>query len=183
MLPLMQTVTRVGVPKWRGWHCNTAGKKSDIASENVLRPVNWVDVWIDPILFAEVQWMASVKVFYSAFCAMSRPCMQLGRMIPKSTAPMKDKVQVHHRHLHNLLVHTNMSAIITRTIVMRTIPVRLRLSSFPSKVWMLWNMVRWPDASLGRGQYGQSSVCRTNYAYFNEGDLVWIHDFHVLTLL
>lgn len=62
----MQThlrVTRVGTVKWRGWHGNVGGGKSDESGvpieerhkvEAVLRPFNCVPVWVPTTLFGEM---------------------------------------------------------------------------------------------------------------------------------
>jgi trehalose 6-phosphate synthase/phosphatase len=67
MLLSMQThlrVTRVGVVKWRGWHGNTQEKAGVPRNERrlveeCLLPFNCVPVWVDPILFGEM---------YNGFC-------------------------------------------------------------------------------------------------------------------
>lgn len=62
----MQThlrVTRVGTVKWRGWHGNVGGGKSDESGvpvderhkvEAVLRPFNCVPVWVPTTIFGEM---------------------------------------------------------------------------------------------------------------------------------
>jgi trehalose 6-phosphate synthase/phosphatase len=62
----MQThlrVTRVGTVKWRGWHGNVGGGKSDESGvpvgergkvEAVLRPFNCVPVWVPTTVFGEM---------------------------------------------------------------------------------------------------------------------------------
>lgn len=62
----MQThlrVTRIGTVKWRGWHGNVGGGKSDESGvpiderhkvEAVLRPFNCVPVWVPTSLFGEM---------------------------------------------------------------------------------------------------------------------------------
>ena len=68
----MQThlrVTRVGIVKWRGWHGNYGASKASPETgvpraerhlvEECLRPFHCVPVWIDPVLFGE---------FYNGFC-------------------------------------------------------------------------------------------------------------------
>lgn len=165
MLLSMQThlrVTRIGVVKWRGWHGNTGDEGSPEAGvpvsersavEECLRPFSCVPVWIEPSLFGEM---------YNGFCK--------GVLWPV---------------LHNV------------TSVYSSRPDDNE--SFVSR--QATNLGQFSDTNLddleqgpihgGRGREAQlwSSYNQVNRLFaevvvqcFNEGDLVWVHGFHLLIL-
>lgn len=170
MLLSMQThlrVTRVGVVKWRGWHGNTGGEGSPEAGvprserhkvEECLQRFNCVPIWIDPNLFGEM---------YNGFCK--------GVLWPV---------------LHNV------------TSVYSSRPddnkeskndgtVRMDTSSEAAFSEYSMDDVEQGPIHGGRGREAElwSAYTAVNrqfadvvVQYFNEGDLVWVHGFHLLIL-
>lgn len=172
MLLSMQThlrVTRIGSVKWRGWHGNTGSHGSPEAGvpraerhkvEECLRRFNCVPVWIDPVMFGEM---------YNGFCK--------GVLWPV---------------LHNV------------TSVYSSRPDDLNSnqavgggghmdSSSPDAAFSEYSMDDVGQGPIhgGRGREAELWSAYNNVnrqiadavvQYFNEGDLVWVHGFHLLIL-
>jgi len=171
MLLSMQThlrVTRIGVVKWRGWHGNTGGEGSPEAGvpvnerhlvEECLRQFNCVPVWIDPALFGEM---------YNGFCK--------GVLWPV---------------LHN----------VTSVYSSRPEDFQVPNNQGRDNAGMMEDATQFTEYSMddveqgpihgGRGREAElwSAYNSVNRQFadvvvqcFNEGDLVWIHGFHLLIL-
>ena len=173
MLLSMQThlrVTRIGVVKWRGWHGNTStdsnGKKGSPEAgvpraerhlvEECLRPFHCVPVWVDPTLFGQM---------YNGFC--------------KSVLwPV----------LHNVTsVYSHRPDDNTVTGSMNA-PDEGGEAQFSE--YSMDDVEQGPIHG-GRGReaelWGAYNTVNRRFAEvvvqcFNEGDLVWIHGFHLLIL-
>lgn len=169
MLLSMQThlrVTRVGVVKWRGWHGNTGHTGSPEAGvprherhlvEECLLPFHCVPVWIDPTLFGEM---------YNGFCK--------GVLWPV---------------LHNVTsVYSNRpedNDLFKHAIATETTGDGAQFSEYS-----LDDLEQGPIHG-GRGReaelWGAYTSVNRQFAErvvqcFHEGDLVWIHGFHLLIL-
>jgi len=173
MLLSMQThlrVTRIGVVKWRGWHGNTGtdsnGKKGSPEAgvpraerhlvEECLRPFHCVPVWVDPTLFGQM---------YNGFC--------------KSVLwPV----------LHNVTSvysHRPDDNTVTGSMNAPDEGVEAQFSEYSM------DDVEQGPIHGGRGReaelWGAYNTVNRRFAEvvvqcFNEGDLVWIHGFHLLIL-
>uniref|UniRef100_A0A7S2Y679 Alpha,alpha-trehalose-phosphate synthase (UDP-forming) n=1 Tax=Entomoneis paludosa TaxID=265537 RepID=A0A7S2Y679_9STRA len=167
MLLSMQThlrVTRIGVVKWRGWHGNTGGEGSPEAGvpvnerhlvEECLRHFNCVPVWIDPALFGEM---------YNGFCK--------GVLWPV---------------LHNV------TSVYSSRPDDYQVPNNSAMTSDEALQFTEYSMddVEQGPIHGGRGREAElwSAYNSVNRQFadvvvqcFNEGDLVWIHGFHLLIL-
>lgn len=165
----MQThlrVTRVGVVKWRGWHGNHGIANEDGSPEAgvpraerhlveaCLRPLNCVPVWIDPNLFGEM---------YNGFCK--------GVLWPV---------------LHN----------VTSVYANRFVETAPSVDINENDREMQFSEYSMDDVEQGpiHGGHGREAELWSSYntvnrkfaevvvQCFNEGDLVWIHGFHLLIL-
>jgi trehalose 6-phosphate synthase/phosphatase len=165
----MQThlrVTRVGVVKWRGWHGNHGVVNEDGSPEAgvpraerhlveaCLRPLNCVPVWIDAHLFGEM---------YNGFCK--------GVLWPV---------------LHN----------VTSVYANRYVEVEPSVDHSENDREMQFSEYSMDDVEQGpiHGGHGREAELWSSYntvnrkfaevvvQCFNEGDLVWIHGFHLLIL-
>ena len=170
MLLSMQThlrVTRVGVVKWRGWHGNTGGEDGSPEAgvpkserhkvEECLQRFNCVPIWIDPVLFGEM---------YNGFCK--------GVLWPV---------------LHN--VTSVYSSRPDDNKARNSGPGRMDTSSDAAFSEYSMDDVEQGPIHGGRGREAElwSAYTAVNrqfadvvVQYFNEGDLVWIHGFHLLIL-
>jgi trehalose 6-phosphate synthase/phosphatase len=179
MLLSMQThlrVTRIGVVKWRGWHGNMMksannNKMHDISPggspeagvprserhlvEECLRPMHCVPVWVDPKLFGEM---------YNGFCK--------GVLWPV---------------LHNV------TSVYTHRPDDNTLYLTGNRPSYDTEQFSDYCMddVEQGPIHGGRGReaelWGAYNTVNRQFAEvvvqcFNEGDLVWIHGFHLLIL-
>ena len=187
MLLSMQThlrVTRIGVVKWRGWHGNMIPSNSNNQSnhtsndssiggspemgvprserhlvEECLRPFHCVPVWVDPILFGEM---------YNGFCK--------GVLWPV----LHNVTSVYsHRPDDNTLFGLGVAG--------------SSRQSYDSEQFSEYCMddVEQGPIHGGRGReaelWGAYNTVNRRFAEvivqcFNEGDLVWIHGFHLLIL-
>lgn len=167
MLLSMQThlrVTRVGVVKWRGWHGNSGGVEGSPEKgvprserhlvEECLRPLNCVPVWIDPTLFGEM---------YNGFCK--------GVLWPV---------------LHNV------TSVYSSSREDEDVIGGSRDSGDAAQFseWSMDDIEQGPIHG-GRGREAElwSAYNTVNRQFaervvqcFHEGDLVWIHGFHLLIL-
>jgi trehalose 6-phosphate synthase/phosphatase len=182
MLLSMQThlrVTRIGVVKWRGWHGNimttrtTPNTNTNVSSdlggspeagvprserhlvEECLRPFHCVPVWVDPTLFGEM---------YNGFCK--------GVLWPV---------------LHNV------TSVYTHRPDDNTLYGTGHRPSYDTEEFSDYSMddVEQGPIHGGRGReaelWGAYNTVNRQFAEvvvqcFNEGDLVWIHGFHLLIL-
>jgi len=169
----MQThlrVTRVGVPKWRGWHGNSGKEGSPEMGvprserhlvEECLRPLNCVPVWVEPVLFGEM---------YNGFCK--------GVLWPV---------------LHNVTsVYSNKSDD-DDVLMGRPSEGGVGGSNEPGTQFSEYSM---DDIEQGpiHGGRGREAELWTAYntvnrqfaervvQCFHEGDLVWVHGFHLMIL-
>ena len=170
MLLSMQThlrVTRVGVVKWRGWHGNTGGEGSPEAGvpraerhkvEECLQRFNCVPVWIDPVLFGEM---------YNGFCK--------GVLWPV----LHNVTSVYSSRPDDNKVYKNNG------------PGRMDTSADAAFSEYSMDDVEQGPIHGGRGReadlWSAYTAVNRQFAdvviqYFNEGDLVWIHGFHLLIL-
>jgi trehalose 6-phosphate synthase/phosphatase len=187
MLLSMQThlrVTRIGVVKWRGWHGNVIPSNSNNQSnhtsndnsiggspemgvprserhlvEECLRPFHCVPVWVDPSLFGEM---------YNGFCK--------GVLWPV----LHNVTSVYsHRPDDNNLYNTGVTG--------------SSRQSYDAEQFSEYCMddVEQGPIHGGRGReaelWGAYNTVNRRFAEvivqcFNEGDLVWIHGFHLLIL-
>jgi len=164
----MQThlrVTRIGVVKWRGWHGNTGKKGSPEAGvpvnerglvEECLRPFNCVPVWMDTALFGEM---------YNGFCK--------GVLWPV---------------MHNV---TSVYSAKAETNTSSKPSDRMQEDEEPQ--FSEYSMDDYQQGPIhgGRGRekelWSAYNTVNRKFAevvvqYFHEGDLVWIHGFHLLIL-
>lgn len=174
MLLSMQThlrVTRIGVVKWRGWHGNTSSNKDDSSHgspefgvprserhlvEECLRPFHCVPVWVDPALFGQM---------YNGFCK--------GVLWPV---------------LHNVTSvysHRPDDNTATGGSHMDLGETEAQFSEYSM------DDVEQGPIHGGRGREAElwSAFCTVNRRFaevvvqcFNEGDLIWVHGFHLLIL-
>ena len=176
MLLSMQThlrVTRIGVVKWRGWHGNmmktTSRMNDDVGGspeagvpraerhlvEECLRPFHCVPVWVDPKLFGEM---------YNGFCK--------GVLWPV---------------LHNV------TSVYTHRPDDNTLYLTGHRPDYDTEQFSDYCMddVEQGPIHGGRGReaelWGAYNTVNRQFAEvvvqcFNEGDLVWIHGFHLLIL-
>eukprot|EP00934_Nitzschia_sp_Nitz4_P000007 Nitzschia sp. Nitz4//scaffold110_size71422//26492//30639//NITZ4_005869-RA/size71422-snap-gene-0.35-mRNA-1//-1//CDS//3329533074//7//frame0 len=165
----MQThlrVTRVGVVKWRGWHGNTGLKGSPEAGvpvrerhlvEECLRPFNCVPVWIDTTLFGEM---------YNGFCK--------GVLWP---------VMHHVTSVYSAATETASSS-------GQSTPRNMDEDRQQFSECTMDDVEQGPiHGGRGREKELWSAYNTVNRKFaevvvqcFNEGDLVWIHGFHLLIL-
>jgi trehalose 6-phosphate synthase/phosphatase len=168
MLLSMQThlrVTRVGVVKWRGWHGNTGqegspesgvSRKERHLVEECLLPFHCVPVWVDPVLFGEM---------YNGFCK--------GVLWPV---------------LHNVTsVYSNRPE---DNDVYGSASGTLEVDKTQYSEYSMDDVEQGPIHG-GRGREAElwSAYNSVNRQFadkviqcFNEGDLVWVHGFHLLIL-
>ena len=177
MLLSMQThlrVTRIGVVKWRGWHGNTTSTTNNCAEhgspekgvprserhlvEECLRPFHCVPVWVDPTLFGQM---------YNGFC--------------KSVLwPVLHNVTSVYSHRPDDNTATGGGG------------MHLDLGETEGQFseYSMDDVEQGPIHG-GRGREAElwSAFCTVNRRFaevvvqcFNEGDLVWIHGFHLLIL-
>jgi len=166
MLLSMQThlrVTRVGIVKWRGWHGNRGAYGSPEAGvskdeyekvEACLRPFNCVPVWIEPALFGD---------FYNGFCkSVLWPVLHNVTSVYKSTPQASGPGYVK----HHPEVQGDFSAYTMDDVGQGPIHGD---GGEEAELWASYNAVNrlYADAVV---------QC------FNEGDLVWVHGFHLLIL-
>eukprot|EP00548_Thalassiothrix_antarctica_P008749 CAMPEP_0194154710 /NCGR_PEP_ID=MMETSP0152-20130528/61602_1 /TAXON_ID=1049557 /ORGANISM="Thalassiothrix antarctica, Strain L6-D1" /LENGTH=1069 /DNA_ID=CAMNT_0038860987 /DNA_START=311 /DNA_END=3520 /DNA_ORIENTATION=+ len=166
MLLSMQThlrVTRVGIVKWRGWHGNRGAYGSPEAGvpddehekvEACLRPFNCVPVWIEPTLFGE---------FYNGFCkSVLWPVLHnvtsVYKSTPQASGPGYGK---HHPEVQGDFSDYTMDDVGQGLIHGD--------GGEEAELWASYNAVNRLYADV---------VVQC----FNEGDLVWVHGFHLLIL-
>ena len=167
MLLSMQThlrVTRVGVVKWRGWHGNSGGEDGSPEAgvpraeqhlvEACLQPFHCVPVWVDPNLFGKM---------YNGFCK--------GVLWPV---------------LHNVTsVYSNRPE--------DTDDFKAEMTEVDGNQFSEYSLddVEQGPIHGGRGReaelWGAYNNVNRQFAErivqcFNEGDLVWVHGFHLLIL-
>mmetsp|Transcript_13722 Transcript_13722/g.19617 ORF Transcript_13722/g.19617 Transcript_13722/m.19617 type:complete len:1275 (-) Transcript_13722:185-4009(-) len=189
----MQThlrVTRVGVVKWRGWHGNKGADGSPEAGvpvnerervEACLRAFNCVPVWVEPSLFGEmyngfckgVLWpvLHNVTSVYS-----SRPDGGGGGTISNNSfeSNISSPRQAYHESKRGTGLNTDaLSSVSTQfseycmdDISMGTIHGD---GGKEASLWAAYTAVN-------------RKFVETIVQCFNEGDLVWIHGFHLLIL-
>lgn len=166
-------VTRVGVVKWRGWHGNVGQGGSECHGvpvderekvERCLRPFNCVPVWCEPSLFGEM---------YNGFCkGVLWPVLHNVSTVYSSVP--EGKGSDGSGPLLDTSAHTSRNAA-------ADVPEFTELDSddvtFPihgdggreAELWIAYTAVN--------RQFADVVV-----QCFNEGDLVWIHGFHLLVL-
>lgn len=172
MLLSMQThlrVTRIGVVKWRGWHGNTGGEGSPEAGvpanerhlvEDCLRHFNCVPVWIDPALFGEM---------YNGFCKGV-----LWPVLHNVTSVYSSRPDDYQLPNNPGLGNTNMAGDDASQFAEYSMddveqgPIHGGRGR-EAELWSAYNSVN--------RQFAEVVV-----QCFNEGDLVWIHGFHLLIL-
>eukprot|EP00584_Thalassiosira_punctigera_P006186 CAMPEP_0172526174 /NCGR_PEP_ID=MMETSP1067-20121228/1140_1 /TAXON_ID=265564 ORGANISM="Thalassiosira punctigera, Strain Tpunct2005C2" /NCGR_SAMPLE_ID=MMETSP1067 /ASSEMBLY_ACC=CAM_ASM_000444 /LENGTH=1201 /DNA_ID=CAMNT_0013309623 /DNA_START=51 /DNA_END=3656 /DNA_ORIENTATION=- len=167
----MQThlrVTRVGTVKWRGWHGNVGGGKSDesgvpvderLRVEAVLRPFNCVPVWVPTTLFGEM---------YNGFCK--------GVLWPI---------------LHNVAsVYSSPTGVNTGRAPNDEVSKEIEPYDSHFAEYSMDDEARGPIHGDG-GREGElwAAFTAVNRHFkeviiqcFNEGDLIWIHGFHLMIL-
>jgi len=181
----MQThlrVTRVGVVKWRGWHGNVGTHGSPEMGvpeeerhkvELCLLPFNCIPIWVDPKLFGEmyngfckgVLWpvLHNVTSVYS-----SRPDGGGGAAVPNNS--FESHVG---SHTFNPEVSETLSSVSTKVSEMFMDDVAMgAIHGDGGKEASLWSAY----TAVNR------KFADTIVQCFNEGDLVWIHGFHLLIL-
>ena len=170
MLLSMQThlrVTRVGVVKWRGWHGNTGGDGSPEAGvprnerrlvEECLAPFNCVPVWFDPQLFGEM---------YNGFCkGVLWPVLHNVTSV-YSNRPDDNKIYNSSTVGHSAGDDTTQFTEYSMDDVEQG-PIHGGRGR-EAELWSAYNSVN--------RQFSDVVI-----QCFNEGDLVWIHGFHLLIL-
>jgi len=165
MLLSMQThlrVTRVGIVKWRGWHGNRGSDGSPEGGvpheerekvEACLRPFNCVPVWVDPVLFGEM---------YNGFCKgvlwpVLHNVTSVYKSRPEASGPGFDKVVPEDDGFSEYSMDDVGQGMIHGD------------GGREAQLWTSYNAVNRLFAEV---------VVQC----FNEGDLVWIHGFHLLIL-
>lgn len=170
MLLSMQThlrVTRVGVVKWRGWHGNSGGDGSPEAGvprnerhlvEECLRPFNCVPVWVDPTLFGEM---------YNGFCkGVLWPVLHHVTSVYSSRP---DDYQIYNANPQPGAAGETDTQFTEYTMDdVEQGPIHGGRGR-EAELWSAYNTVN--------RQFSDVVV-----QCFNEGDLVWIHGFHLLIL-
>jgi len=181
----MQThlrVTRVGVVKWRGWHGNFGKNGSEEKGvpeeeredvEACLRAFHCVPVWVEPSLFGEM---------YNGFCkGVLWPVLHNVTSVYSSRPDGSDVDTADDSFLSHSKQHTT-----------ETKRVPESLSSVSSQ----FSAFSGDDVAMGgiHGDGGEEASLWAAYTdvnrkfaeavvqCFNEGDLVWIHGFHLLIL-
>eukprot|EP00529_Nitzschia_sp_RCC80_P007412 CAMPEP_0113480238 /NCGR_PEP_ID=MMETSP0014_2-20120614/21768_1 /TAXON_ID=2857 /ORGANISM="Nitzschia sp." /LENGTH=1302 /DNA_ID=CAMNT_0000373653 /DNA_START=126 /DNA_END=4034 /DNA_ORIENTATION=+ /assembly_acc=CAM_ASM_000159 len=190
----MQThlrVTRIGVVKWRGWHGNigasavnarasankekaapaTSANKDSMPPlssesgvpvnerhlvEECLRPFNCVPVWIDPVVFGEM---------YNGFCkGILWPVLHNVTSVYSSQPDFVDTKTEGTRHVHG--EESQFSEYCMDDVEQGPIHGG---RGREKELWSAYNTVN-------------RKFCEVVVQYFNEGDLVWVHGFHLLIL-
>jgi len=181
----MQThlrVTRIGVVKWRGWHGNVGKDGSPEGGvpvderhkvEACLRTLNCVPVWVEPVLLGEM---------YNGFCkGVLWPVLHNVTSV-YSTRPdggggtMSENIDFESPQPSggaNMSVEETLNSVSTRfsqysndNVAMGTIHGD---GGKEASLWAAYTAVN-------------RNFAETIVQYFNEGDLVWIHGFHLLIL-
>lgn len=182
----MQThlrVTRIGVVKWRGWHGNFGRDgspeegvpvKERPAVEACLRAFHCVPVWIEPSLFGEM---------YNGFCkGVLWPVLHNVTSVYSSRPSGKN---VGTNDNDSFLTHSKEDASGSKRVPESLSSVSSKFSAFSGD-----------DVAMGsiHGDGGReiplwAAYTAVNQKFaeavvqcFNEGDLVWIHGFHLLIL-
>jgi len=182
----MQThlrVTRVGVVKWRGWHGNYGQNGSPEggvpmeereAVEACLRKFNCVPVWVEPSMFGEM---------YNGFCkGVLWPVLHNVTSV-YSSRPSGNDADTNAND--SFLTHSKQDSTETKRVPDTLSSVSTQFSAFSGD-----------DVAMGaiHGDGGKEASLWAAYTAvnrkfaeavvqcFNEGDLVWIHGFHLLIL-
>ena len=170
MLLSMQThlrVTRVGVVKWRGWHGNTGGDGSPENGvprnerrlvEECLRPFNCVPVWVDPQLFGEM---------YNGFCKGV-----LWPVLHNVTSVYSSRPDDYKIFNSSSSGHSSSDDPAQFTEYSMDDVEQGPIHGGKGREAELWSAYN----SVNRQFSDVVIQC------FNEGDLVWIHGFHLLIL-
>lgn len=186
----MQThlrVTRVGVVKWKGWHGNwganqqqqtsssssSSGGAAAVATkepvgvpinerhlvEDCLRPFNCVPVWIDPLVFGEM---------YTGFCkGILWPVLHNVTSVYASHKKEDEEDKEADDHLAQTQSEQQQFSELCRDDVEQG-PIHGGRGR-EKELWSAYNQVN--------RKFSEVVV-----QCFNEGDLVWIHGFHLLIL-
>uniref|UniRef100_A0A7S3Q2V3 CBM20 domain-containing protein n=1 Tax=Chaetoceros debilis TaxID=122233 RepID=A0A7S3Q2V3_9STRA len=188
----MQThlrVTRIGVVKWRGWHGNfgqqTCNKKSPQEGgvpvderhkvEECLRQFNCVPVWVEPLLFGEM---------YNGFCkGVLWPVLHNVTSVYSSRPDGGGDKEVNDTASFQTTKSHSKSG-------------DMNVEETLSNVSDRFTQYQMDDVAMGtiHGDGGKEASLWAAYTAvnrkfveiivqcFNEGDLVWIHGFHLLVL-
>mmetsp|Transcript_33867 Transcript_33867/g.49693 ORF Transcript_33867/g.49693 Transcript_33867/m.49693 type:complete len:1336 (+) Transcript_33867:345-4352(+) len=189
----MQThlrVTRVGVVKWRGWHGNVGKDGSPSAGvpveerekvEACLAPFNCVPVWVTPSLFGEM---------YNGFCkGVLWPVLHNVTSVYSSNPNNSD---LHHKNDSSQLPIQHTEPVPPPSSQTQTIDSDF----FSYQIASQFAEYSMDDVAQGpiHGDGGKEAALWSAYTAvnrqfadvivqcFNEGDLVWIHGFHLLIL-
>lgn len=186
----MQThlrVTRVGVVKWRGWHGNKGADGSPEGGvpeserhlvEECLRPFHCVPVWVDPSMFGEM---------YNGFCKGV-----LWPVLHNVTSVYSSRPDGGGGERKN----DDSFASPNSTSKDFTSPGDSRVAETLSSVSSRFSEYDMDDVAMGNihGDGGKEASLWAAYTavnrkfvdiivqWFNEGDLIWIHGFHLLIL-
>jgi len=176
-------VTRVGVVKWRGWHGNFGKQGSPEEGvpieerervEACLKDFNCVPVWIDPKLFGEM---------YNGFCkGVLWPVLH---NVTSVYSARSDGVDSRGISDDSFLRPSKSSSDDSRRVSETLSSVSSKFSAFSND-----------DVAMGaiHGDGGEEASLWAAYTKvnrefgnvivqcFNEGDMVWIHGFHLLIL-
>mmetsp|Transcript_27088 Transcript_27088/g.55473 ORF Transcript_27088/g.55473 Transcript_27088/m.55473 type:complete len:1252 (-) Transcript_27088:142-3897(-) len=167
----MQThlrVTRIGTVKWRGWHGNVGGGESSESGvplderhkvEAVLRPFNCVPVWVPTSLFGEM---------YNGFCkGVLWPILHNVASVYSSPSGLSSGNAEADRHIEP---YEEFDAAYAEYIMddIAQGPVHGD-GGREGELWAAYTAVN---------RYFTDVIIQC----FNEGDLIWIHGFHLMIL-
>jgi len=182
----MQThlrVTRIGGVKWRGWHGNFGKDGSPEGGvpveerykvEACLRAFNCVPVWVEPVLFGEM---------YNGFCkGVLWPVLHNVTSVYSTRPDGRGETKTDNDSFQS---RTSSGSIGNMNVSETLNSVSTRFSEYSMD-----------DVAMGtiHGDGGKEASLWAAYTavnrkfaetivqYFNEGDLVWIHGFHLLIL-
>jgi len=175
-------VTRVGTVKWRGWHGNYGHDGSPMTGvpveergkvEEALRPFNCVPVWIDTRLFGEMYNGFCKGVLWSVFhnvTSVYSSTPQGGLTKPPEGPPApeeKYEVDVSDQNVANLSEVSNQLFEYMQDDI-STGPIHGD-GGKEASLWAAYTAVN--------RQFADTII-----QCFNQGDMVWIHGFHLLIL-